>query len=428
MQVSNERKNLSSINIPSVINNLTAQQSPSLHITHVENTTSELPLEITVQGSLRRLGSHSKLHISHCSSESSGVDIASASSSPVSLIFLPANTSIDEAHNTPYVSNESLTQRLARYSNNTGSILKRNVLSVAVSTAIRESIMSNTVSDFFAGNISDETRKIIYYLLIATPLILQILGFFRDYCNDGLNIAVFLARISNVIFVAATAIFLWYSGNLGDAALSQMAGLTYVLLRDFTQFFYSLTDNTSGDISFTNVLMSSAAYVGIQTAVNYGMGACSNDALGLPAGIFSRMAINLGGETLDESIYRGLNSLDARNPPLDVRVARRHKKNITGKAVLDQTLNTLASRSALISSAYSVSRALPLGQRFANEIVGGVMGGAYPGFIYAHNQTKTEPTSREIEMVEVTAEDNQQEEANVSEAENQGSIEHNVIP
>lgn len=428
MQVSNERKNLSSINIPSVINNLTAQQSPSLHITHVENTTSELPVEITVQGSLRRLGSHSKLHISHCSSESSGVDIASASSSPVSLIFLPANTSIDEAHNTPYVSNESLTQRLARYSNNTGSILKRNVLSVAVSTAIRESIMSNTVSDFFTGNISDETRKIIYYLLIVTPLILQILGFFRDYCNDGLNRAVFLARISNVIFVAATAICLWYSGNLGDAALSQMAGLTYVLLRDFTQFFYSLTDNTSGDISFTNVLMSSAAYVGIQTAVNYGMGACSNDALGLPAGIFSRMAINLGGETLDESIYRGLNSLDARNPPLDVRVARRHKKNITGKAVLDQILNTLASRSALISSAYSVSRALPLGQRFANEIVGGVMGGAYPGFIYAHNQTKTEPTSREIEMVEVTAEDNQQEEANVSEAENQGSIEHNVIP
>ncbi len=427
MQVSNERKNLPPINIPPVMSNLTTRQSPSVNIAHIENTASELPAEITVQGSLRRLSSHSQLHISHHPSESSGVDIASASSSPVPLIFPPADIPIDEAHNNPHVSNESLTQRLARYSNNTGSILKRNALSVAVSTAIRESIMSNTVSDFFTENTSHENREIISYSFIAIPLTLQILGLIRDYCNGGLNRKVFLARISNIIYVAATAICLWYSGNLGDAALSQMAGFTYVLLRDFTQFLYSLTDNTSGDISFTNVLMSSAAYAGIQTAVNYGMGACSNDALGPPAGIFSRMAINLTGETLDESIYRGLNSLDARNPPLEVRVARRHKKNITGKTVLDQALNTLASRSALISSAYSVSKALPSDHPFASEIVGGVMGGAYPGFIYAHNQTKTEPTSGDIEMVEVTAEENPEEHENIQENENQLRIRHNTI-
>ena len=433
MQINTERKNSSPIERSPIINNSSIQNPLRLNISHIENTVDELS---TPQGSSRQLSALRQLDVTNLTREYTNAITIAESSSPEPLISPLVDNPIGEVHSNSRVNHESLKEKIfrlgnnavievSRFGNNMATIGTRNFRSVAIGTVIREIMMCDTISQYFTDHVSHETREVISCGIILIPLTLQFLGLIRDCCTGRLNKTVFFARLSNILYVSTTAMILWYSGNLANATLPQISGLIYVLYRDITQFLYPLSDNTSGDISFTNVLISSVAYVGIQTLVNYGMKACSNDAVGPYLGISGRAVINLGGETTDESIYRTLNSRGERNPPLVVRMGS--CQNRAREAVLNQTLNTLASRAAIISSAYSVSKALPSDHPFASEIVGGVMGGAYPGFIYAHNQTKTEPTSGDIEMVEVTAEENREEHENIQENENQLRIRRNTI-
>lgn len=112
-----------------------------------------------------------------------------------------------------------------------GAVLLRNTLSVAVGTGVREYVRRGALSETFA-NLPRSSLALISSIVIATPLVLQLYGLARDYCNGKLNGSVFMGRLSSLLFVAVSVMCLWYSDNFEHTALLFVAGLAYVLLRD----------------------------------------------------------------------------------------------------------------------------------------------------------------------------------------------------
>ncbi|MGG2142167.1 hypothetical protein [Symbiopectobacterium sp. RP] len=81
---------------------------------------------------------------------------------------------------------------------------------------------------------------------------------------------------------------------------------------------------------------------------------------------------------------------------MSVKLAMRKKEDYTRKAIMDCTLNTIASRASVIVSAYTAACALPFSGHAASAIVGTTMGTAYTGFVYAHNQNSIRNKSSRI--------------------------------
>ncbi|WP_438815729.1 hypothetical protein [Symbiopectobacterium sp.] len=88
----------------------------------------------------------------------------------------------------------------------------------------------------------------------------------------------------------------------------------------------------------------------------------------------------------------------------------RNKEDYTRKAIMDCTLNTIASRASIIVSAYAAACALPFGGYAASTIVGITMGTAYTGFAYAHNQNRKESVTEAAEMESIKTEENKKTE------------------
>lgn len=386
----------------------------SLDIALVENTADERSSVSSSQFSLSQLSTLSQLTMVHSSSDSLSEASTPASPSPMSLIFSPdllGRDATQENRASGEVANvESLQQRGERYANNMGAVLQRNSLSVAVGTGIREYVRRGALSETFA-NLSRSTLALISSIIIATPLVLQLSGLARDYCSGGLNVSVFMGRLSSMLFVAVTGMCLWYSNNFENTALLLVAGLAYVLLRDTTQFVIPLQDNNSDQLSLAAVAASGILYTGNQMAVDIGMDVASNALSGsmgsLMANIVGRSAVNFIGEFGDDFCYRGINAFQKRNRALDVKLAMRHKEDYTRKAIMDCTLNTIASRASVTISAYAAASALPFGGYVASAIVGVTMGFAYPGFAYAHNQHIKKTETEAVEMEGIQTEENQ---------------------
>lgn len=83
-----------------------------------------------------------------------------------------------------------------------------------------------------------------------------------------------------------------------------------------------------------------------------------------------------------------------------------NKEDYTLEAIMDCTLNTIASRASIIVSAYAAACALPYGGYAASAIVGTTMGTAYIGFAYAHSQNRKESVTEAAEMDSITTEEN----------------------
>ncbi|MCW2485101.1 hypothetical protein J5069_04230 [Candidatus Symbiopectobacterium sp. NZEC127] len=396
-------------------NHFTTPPRPvSLDIAHIENTVDERSSETSSNYSLSQLSTLSQLSMVYSSSDSLSGASTPASPSPIPLISSPAAFGIEATRDSPAsreVSNaESLKQRGERYASNMGAVLLRNSLSVAVGTGIREYVRRGALSETFA-NLPRSSLALISSIIIATPLVLHLSGLARDYFSGGLNGSVFMGRLSSLLFVAVTGMCLWYSNNFEHAALLLVAGLAYVLLRDIAQFIFPLRDNNSDQLSLAAVTASGILYSGNQTMVDIGMdiatNALSGSMSGLMANIVGRSAVNLIGEFGDEFCYRGINAFRKKNPALNVTLAMRNKEDFTRKAIMDCTLNTIASRASIIVSAYAAASALPFGGYAASAIVGSTMGTAYAGFAYAHNQNRKNPLPETVEMEDIKTEEKQ---------------------
>lgn len=387
----------------------------SLDITLIENTLDERSSVTSSQYSLSQLSTLSQLSLVHSSSDSVSEASTPASPSPVPLLLSSVDFSSEiaqESEESKEVSNaESLKQRGERYASNMGAVLLRNTLSVAVGTGIREYVRRGALSDTFA-NLPRSSLALISSIVIATPLVLQLSGLARDYCNGGLNGSVFMGRLSSLLFVAVTGMCLWHSNNFEHAAILLVAGLAYVLLRDLAQFIFTLRDNNGDQLSLAAVTASGILYSGNQTAVDIGMDVVSNalsgSMSGLMANIVGRSAVNLVGEFGDEFCYRGINAFRKKNPALSVKLAIRNKEDFTRQAIMDCALNTISSRASIIVSAYAAACALPFGGYAASAIVGSTMGCAYAGFAYAHNQNRKNPIPEAVDMEDIKAKENQE--------------------
>lgn len=128
------------------------------------------------------------------------------------------------------------------------------------------------------------------------------------------------------------------------------------------------------------------------------------------ANIVGRSAVNLIGEFGDEFCYRGINAFQKKNRALSIKSTIRNKEEYTREAIMDCMLNTLASSSAIIISAYAAASALSFGGVGASVIVGVTMGCAYSGFAYAHNQNRKNPEPEATEMESIKTEENQETE------------------
>ncbi|MCW2480780.1 hypothetical protein [Candidatus Symbiopectobacterium sp. NZEC135] len=399
-------------------NHLATPASPSeLDISLVANTLNERTSVTSSQYSLSQLSTLSQLSLVRSSSDSVSETSTPASPSPVPLLFSPADFCREvaqENQESKEVTNaESLKQRGVRYASNMGAVLLRNTLSVAVGTGIREYVRRDALPETFA-NLPRSSLALISSIVIAMPLVLQLSGLACDYCNGELNGSVFMGRLSSLLFVVVTGMCLWYGDNFEHAALLLVAGLIYVLFRDTTQFIFPLQDNNSNQLSLAAVTASGLLYSGNQTAVDIGMDIASNALSGsmssVMANIVGRSAVNFVGEFGDEFCYRGINAFRKKNRALSVKLSMRNKEDFTRKAIIDCTLNTLASRASIIVSAYAAASALPFGGYAASAIVGGTMGCAYAGFAYAHNQNRKNPEPEATEMESIETEENQETE------------------
>lgn len=385
----------------------------SQNIAHVKNTVDEHSSVTRSQYPLSLERIYSQLSRVHSSSDSVSEASTPPSPSPVPLLFSSDALGGEVTLQSQESNVESLKQRAERYASNMGAVLLRNTLSVAVETGIREYVRRGALSETFA-NLPRSSLALIYFIAITTPLVLQLCGLARDYSNGGLNGSVFMGRLSSLLFVSVTGMCLWYSNNFEHAALLLVAGLVYVLLRDSVQFIFPLQDNNSDQLSLAAVASSGILYSVNQTAVDIGMDAVS-EALsgsmsGLMANIVGRSAVNLIGESGDEFCYRGISAYRKKNRALSVKLTMRNKDDFTRKAIMDCTLNTIASRASIIISAYAVAKVLPFDGYPASAIVGSIMGGAYPGFAYAHNQNRKNPEPEAVEMKGIQTEENQEKE------------------
>lgn len=415
MQVNLERINSLPGEYFHMSNNSDTRQRPVfLDISCIENTLDELSSDTSSQYSFRRLSTLSQLSVSHTSSDSSSGASTPASYSPVPFISSPVVIAPEEAQDNRQImvvsNTESMAKRGARYASNMGSVFLRNSLSVAVQTGIREYIRRDALPETFS-TLPKNLCTLISGTIIAVPILLQLAGLTRDYCNGGLNWSVFLGRLSSLLFVTITGMCLWNSDNFASAAILLVAGLAYVLLRDIVQFIFPLHDNNDDQLSLGAVTASGMLYSGNQIAVDIGMDVVSNALSGsmssLMSNIVGRSAVNLLGEFGDEFCYRGINAHRQKNRALRVRMTMRNKENITRKAILDCALNTIASRASIIISAYAAAYALPFCGYAASATVGGTMGTAYAGFAYAHNQNKKDSSPENEEMEDVKTVENQ---------------------
>lgn len=279
---------------------------------------------------------------------------------------------------------------LQRHAKNMGLTIGRNLVSVAIPTAMREYVRRAVLPALFK-NTPRYLAPTIGGITAGLPVALQLFAIARDVYRGTQTAETLRARVANILLVMATGSALVASGGLSAAANALIAAVfVYVPFRDLAQYFVMLKDNNKSEFHFAPSWKSAASYAVNQLAVDQGMDILSNALTPLmgpvAANMLGRAIMNTAGETCDEFTCRGFMAQQQQNPGLKMSLNVRTTKQVSLESALDQIANTLTSRACIFSASFSTGYAMPFSGVLNSALVGATMGCGYVPFIYAHAQ------------------------------------------
>lgn len=285
---------------------------------------------------------------------------------------------------------QQISLALQRHGKNIGAVLGRNLFSVAIPTALRE-LFAKALLPSLTGHRHGVAHVAMGSIAIAIPIALQLLGIARDIHGGTQTRATLSARLANIALITGAGSALVACGGVAAAANALIAAVfIYVPLRDITQYFMQLTDNSSPEINFNGCAKSAIAYTGNQILVSECMDMLAEalqPLLGkVAANMLGKAMVNLAGETVDEISFRGFKAQETHNPAVELHLGLRPPAMINYQTATDQVLNTIASRTSLFAAAFSAVYALPVRGVASSMLIGVILGAAYLPFIYCHAQ------------------------------------------
>lgn len=291
--------------------------------------------------------------------------------------------------------------RLNRYTKNMSVTICRNLLSVAIPTAMREYVRRAVLPVLFK-DIPHRFIPTMGGIAAGLPIALQLFAITRDICRGTQTPETLCARLTNILLVLGTGSALVATGGMAAATNALIAAIfVYVPLRDIAQYVVMLKDNNKNEFHFSPTVKSAVSYAGNQIAVDQGMEILSNALtpfMGpVVANMVGRAIMNTVGETGDELTYRGFSASQQKNPSLELSLHFRSLETISLETAIDQIANTLTSRACIFSASFSSAFAAPFGGVLNSMLVGVTMGSGYVPFIYAHAQ-KTAKNAKQVTL------------------------------
>ncbi|MBP2171465.1 hypothetical protein J2125_004657 [Erwinia toletana] len=308
-------------------------------------------------------------------------------------IAMPEDAISQNAQGLNYLSSASCVRRLdslQRHGRNFGLALSRNLVSVAIPTALREYVAKNLLP-VLLKNAPVSASITMGAIAIAMPVALQLAGIARDLHAGTQTAASLSARLANIALITGAGSALVATAGIALAANALIAAVfIYVPLRDTAQYFLQLSDNSKPGLNLEACGESAIAYSGNQMLVSEGMTLlvrALEPLLGnAVATMLGKAIINTIGETADEMTYRGLSAQAQHNTAVsfDLRVRPLHEINY--QTATDRLLTTVAARASQFSSVYSGVNAVPFADVFKSMVIGLMLGVGYIPFFYCHAQ------------------------------------------
>lgn len=285
----------------------------------------------------------------------------------------------------------TLQSLIQRHGKNISQALGQKLLSVGISTAVRE-YMTRRGFPALLQPLPASVSVSLGAFALATPIVLQLAGIARDTCNGRQTASSLGARLTNLALMTGAIAALSATVGIGVATNALLAAIfVYVPLRDIIQYFLPLRDNNPPGINLCASASTALLYSVNQTLVSEGMNVLS--AALLPAldhdlaEVCGKALVNTVGETVDEITWRRLNAQRKHNSSLRLQWQVRKRHDINPQTLTDQLLNTIAARAALFGTSYSVSAATPLLPLLNSLVTGATLGASYLPFVYNHSQS-----------------------------------------
>ncbi|GEM_PF-4758150 len=289
----------------------------------------------------------------------------------------------------------TLQSLIQRHGKNISQALGQKLLSVGISTALRE-YMSKRGFPALLQQVPASVSVSLGAFALATPIALQLAGIARDTCNGRQTVSSLSARLANLALVSGSIGVLSATVGIAAATHALLAAIfVYVPLRDIIQYLLPLRDNNPPGTNLCASTSSALLYGVNQTLVSEGMNLLSaalQPALERDfAEVCGKALVNTLGETVDEITWRRLNAQFKHNPALHLQWQARARADFTTQTLTDQLLNTIAARAALFGTSYSVAAAAPLMPLLSSLVAGATLGASYVPFIYTHSQSQPAP-------------------------------------
>ncbi|MBS0054498.1 hypothetical protein KEM40_03470 [Yersinia sp. Marseille-Q3913] len=247
---------------------------------------------------------------------------------------------------------------LRRQASNLGAIISRNVISVSITTGVREIVRRSIEASIGNAGGAVALGAIAGYL----PCVLQFGGLCRDFYNQNYTRWTVIGRVVCIILPGAGVTMLIATGTMdgGAAAALASANFVYTPLRDLFQHYINFESNLELDNYQRRLSATLAAlsYLPNQFLVNEAMQYSTDllvPSLGpVAANAVARSVVNFWGETVDDvTALTGMSLHSRRDVEVHLRIHKPWEQS--WDQVKDKIFNVHASRSALLSTTFSAA-------------------------------------------------------------------------
>lgn len=291
-----------------------------------------------------------------------------------------------------YIADNSTSTTAGRHACNVANVVTRNVASVMAPTFLRQGISYGVASLLQTNNASLATQYALSITAASLPLLLNAVGFAVDNWQGTATQKSQICRALNIAIGTGAIITAGATGVLPGLAAPLIAFNSYCMMRDITQAFLKLKDDTKG-MDPETARASAACFAGNQTLVGIGM-----DVLGSPSGAGAiasateysatvcndliRSVINTCGETVDDLTIRGIQN-HREGQPMQIKF---ETSLPTSEDAIKIATRQLAGRTSTFNTAVLISAAVSTitdqlgglaGIAAGNAVTGAVIGGEY---------------------------------------------------
>ncbi len=252
---------------------------------------------------------------------------------------------------------------VCRYVQNGKNIALSSILCVALPTLMRQIVayeVENTLEDNAA---SQNTRFTLAAFAGILPMVLNLAGGVRECLQGSATTLSTFSRALNIGISSAALIAAASTGALSGLASTLISFQFYSLLRESTQTFFRISNNTP--VHALGTLATAGLYIPNQIATSVSMTASASPSgvlaaaqhssyLNILPNDLSRMALNTIGEAVDLSVFSGLNALQS-----GIKLKNRLDVGLPDKKRITNTLfAALPARMALMNTPILISMAL----------------------------------------------------------------------